>query len=113
MNFNASQWRRTYDRVQNLGMILQDSEPRMDESGEWIPPVHEISKEAKKAIENEIQNLLISNNLHLDLCEMKPNPRLWRYSNKDETTWESSETFEYGHLVKPIPKWVTIRWCDV
>ena len=100
MQFNVNEWRNTYDKVQCLGQIIKDSQPRMTEKKEWVPAVQEISKEAFDSIEKEIKSLLKWNTSYLNGCGVRPNPPLWKYDNRDPTTWPSDVSFKYGHLLR-------------
>ena len=99
MQFNVNEWRRMYDKVRHLGQILKDSHERVDKDGNWLPALHLISQDAAKSIENEIKELVTKVNIYLDACGLMPEPSLWKYDPKDESTWASSKKFKFKHLL--------------
>ncbi len=99
--FEVNVWRNIYNKVQLLGKYLIDSRPDKDGN----PPAFKISLEERFEVEEQIKRLTSQSNNYLNRCGMRmPSPK-WHYSIKDETTWASSDKFEYPHLLsEPSPQ---------
>jgi hypothetical protein len=96
MKFNLQIWRNYYDNVQKMGELLKNSKP--DEDGN--PPINELSYDAKKALESSIKTLCEKCSGYLDQTATMPKHPLWIFNIDDETTWFSSEKFDYAHLLR-------------
>ncbi len=99
MEFSINEWRTFYDKVNELGAKLRDSKPTYTASGREIPPIRFLKKEAQDWIESQMKTLLQRSNHYLDQTGMKMPKPLWIYSNKDSSTWASSLSFKYRHLI--------------
>lgn len=101
--FSVRAWRSTYDQVNILGQYLKDSRP----DWEGNPPKHIISLEERTKVEREIADLLKMNDKYLDKCKLYPREPKWYYDRNNESTWASSEKFQFFHLM-PRKKYVTL-----
>lgn len=101
--FRAGAWRKIYNQVNILGQYLKDSRP----DWEGNPPKFTISLEERHNVEREIRDLLKLNDDYLDKCNMRPREPKWYYDRTNETTWASSEKFQFFHLM-PRKKYVTL-----
>lgn len=104
MDFDISVWRRYYDQVQILGSYLKDSRPDADGN----PPKFTITLEERHKVEGEITELNKLCDGYLDKCKMHPREPLWHYDRNNETTWLSSEKFQYAHLMRRT-KYMRVR----
>lgn len=95
VEFEVRVWRNYYDQVNILGQYLKDSKP--DEWGN--PPKHVISDYERKRIERDIEQLLSQSDKYLDRCKIYANERAWTYDRNNKTTWSSSHTFLFHHLM--------------
>ena len=102
--FRVKDWRKFYDQVRILGEYLKDS--RADADGN--PPKFRISLEERRKAEDNIKNLLKMSDDYLDRCRLYPRERKWKYDRENETTWSSSDKFEYKELM-PHKSHVIIR----
>lgn len=99
MKFSIKEWRRVYDKVHALGKMLRDSRPTYTESGSYIAPVMELSRDTQASLESEIRSLTQRSSKYLDQCGMKPDKPLGHYDRKNPETWASDPSFKYGHLL--------------
>jgi hypothetical protein len=99
MHFNIAEWRRFYDKIHGLDKTLKNSYWTIDEEKVKHPPLIELSEEAQKAIEKEIEDLIKLSGSYLNICDMPSAPVLWKYNVEDPSTWVSHESFKYQHLV--------------
>lgn len=104
MEFDVKVWRSYYDQINILGQYLKDSRPDWESN----PPKFKISLEERHKVEEEIDNLLKLSNDYIDKCKLYPKEPKWYYDRNNETTWPSSEKFQYSHLMAR-KKYVTIR----
>ncbi len=95
MQFTITEWRRYYDRVQELSKILKEARPDADGN----PAIAPLSLSTRNNLEFEIKNLTDKCNHYLDACGLKCPQPLWIYNNKDHKTWASHESFAYSHLL--------------
>lgn len=101
--FSIAIWRSFYDEIKQLGQYLIDSRP--DYQGN--PPKFTISLEKRNETEKHIENLMKMSDAYLDRCHLYPRERKWRYHRDNQTTWASSNKFEYAHLM-PLETYVKI-----
>ena len=94
MQFSMKEWRKYYDRVQELGKILKEAKP--DEDGN--PPLAALSFGMRNNLEFEIKNLMDQCMYYMDCCGVKCPKPLWAYNNKDPRTWYSHKSFAYSHF---------------
>jgi hypothetical protein len=95
MQFSIKEWKKYYDRVQQLSRMLRDAMPDNDGN----PALAPLSRETRDNLEIEIKNLTDKTNQYLDACHMKPKEPLWKYNREDPKTWASHESFAYAHLM--------------
>ncbi len=95
MQFSIKEWRRYYDKAHELGKILKEAKPDADGN----PAIAPLSLETRNNLEFEIKNVTDTCNHYMDSCGLKCPKPLWIYDNKDQTTWPSSDLFEYAHLL--------------
>ena len=99
MKFSMRDWRRMYDKVQELSKMLKDSRPTITEDGKKIPPVIELSEHIQDSLEAEIKLLLTRVGKYLDQCGVHARKPLWEYDRKNSATHASAPDFRYGHLL--------------
>ena len=102
MHFDIKEWRKFYDRVNELGKKLRDSRPTYDDEGRFIYPVAPLSKEEQFQLEDQIASLTKRSGKYLDQCGLKMPRPLWHYDRKDCKTWRSHESFKYEHLLEAV-----------
>lgn len=102
MEFSLREWRRIYDRVNELGKMLRDSRPTYTELGSYIAPVIELSKDLQTKIESDIKTLTQKSSKYLDQCGIRPDKPLWHYDHKNPETHASAPEFKYGHLLRGV-----------
>jgi hypothetical protein len=96
MKFRANEWKRCYDRTQELGRLLKRSRPDKDGN----PPIAPLHPVTQSNLEGEIKRITTSCSQYLDSCGMTMKEPLWKYKIDDEKTWISSPHFAYHHLVE-------------
>jgi hypothetical protein len=104
MKFDVKKWRIIYEKIHLLTLILKDANVRLNDRLEWDDPLHEISRRSRKSIESEIKELIVECKICLDDGGMISNPVLLHYQKEDESTWPSSPSFKFQHLMKPALK---------
>ena len=111
MQFNVNEWRRYYDQIHNLGKMLNDSYPSMDEHRNYVAPTVNLRKDAQLNLEKEIKEWIDRCSKYLDSCGLRPEKPLWKFNIKDPTTHISSPDFAYKHLLRPNDKPIYTNRC--
>jgi len=99
MEFSMKEWRIIYDKVHQLGRMLQDSHPTHDADGNYHEPKIPLGKLAQIELEIKIDAWLERNTCYLNLCDKKPAKPLWKYDRNDPQTHASSKDFKYTYLM--------------
>ena len=94
MNFSIKDWRRFYDKINDLGERYKDSLPTLYASPKQPMDVYE-----QEDLLDEIKVLMRRNDAYLDACGMRCPEPLWNYSRIDCRTWASHETFKFEHII--------------
>lgn len=95
-----SEWRKFYDKTQELGWLLKNSRPSTDENGWYVEPIINLSKDDQADLEKQIKDLTERCGIYMDSCNMHMPPALWRFHRDDVTTWKSHPSFKFDHLIK-------------
>jgi len=95
MGFELNVWRNYYNSVTAIGAVVKANVREFQKTGSCELSREEIDKMIihASAICTQSADYLTKNGIP----PLKP---LWDYCIKDETTWASSDKFEYGHLLK-------------
>ncbi len=88
-----------YDKVQELGILLRDSQPTYDDIGNYFAPKSLLSKDTQSGLEVRIKSLCQRSNKYLDQCGMRMPKPLWHYDRKNPETHKSAPQFKYAHLI--------------
>ena len=99
MKFSINEWRRIYDKVQELGEVLKDSLPGHDNKGNTFPPKTVLTEGAQSILQSEIKVLIKESETYLDKCGKKKSKPLWYYDRKNPETHASSANFKYKNLI--------------
>jgi hypothetical protein len=101
MDFCIDEWRKMYDKINQVGKLINDSTPRYDKfTKETIYQKINLTNEKKFKLRHEMEVLTKKVARYLSTTNMFPNPPLWHYDIHNERTWLSSSQFEYKHLVR-------------
>jgi len=104
MKFSAKEWRRMYDAVQKMGLMLKNSRPYIDEYNVAHEAVSELSCETQRNLTKEIKRLTDKTRKYLNDCGLRPSEPLWKYDIHDQSTWASDQSFKYHNLIKVSAK---------